>query len=429
MPADRFPSREQAEKPPQLTDLDVKGREILGLEPKFEKFSRLQEGRDYVVVRENTEIESEGNLRSGFLFVDPQNGTESHLVQAPHWRAISQEGGISSYRTSHGLEYFYTINTKGVGYLKPTLKGGKSLTEYVDWNRVDEYGYPTAYGLAERDDFFTSEGDLVEKSKKLTDEGLRTELYYAIAEVQQVYYQGDLVSVKELKDRKIIPRQKSFQPHIGIRLLRTNARIAEVKYSDEKRSRELFQEAFDVFNRETEDKKLNIPKIYLGDPESERIYFKEFFKRMGENVAILQNMGYIGWHMHSANVTLAAEIVDIGPYESWKHLKNDKEFVKKYQGVRRGVWKDVRDIAYGLRFLLQAGKSLGMSLPDKEELYSQYNEGFLLRLDRDRIMKEHKTNPEELITVVQKITKAVVVEGVSLPSLKQGSDVTAWGIV
>lgn len=419
----------QNEKHLNLSDLDVKGREIFGLEPKLEKFSRLVSGEDFTLLKKNEAIQSEKNLDEAFIFVNPTGGTESRLVQAPHWRTISQDQIHASLETDYGSEFYYTVDTKGVGYLKPTLKGDNSLDEYQDWNRTDEYGYKNAYGLADKEDFFTSEGDLVEKSKQLTNEGLRTELYYAIGELKNVCYQGKLTPVEELRKKKIIPSKKELTPEMGIRLLKINTRIAEVKDSDEKRAKELFAKAFDVFNKESQDKKLDLPEVTIGDLESEKLYFQEFFKRMGQNIAVLQNIGYIGWHMHSANVTLAAEIVDIGPYESWQKCKDDEEFVKEYAGVRRGVWKDMRDIAYGLKFLIQSGEQVNMTVPNANDLVDSYFQSCFARLDESRLQTEQMVDQQAFKEALTKVTKAVLLENKKLASLKHGSDVDDWNII
>jgi hypothetical protein len=303
----------------------------------------------------------------------------------------------------------------------------KNLDDYKDWIRIDEYDYEGAYGMSGKDDFYSEDGDLVLKSKWLNEQGLRTELYYSFGKLKNAYYQGELVSVESLRAMGIIPNRKTFIPHIGIRLLKLNTRIAEVKESEPSRATELFKKAFEIFNQESQDRKLDLPKIVFGDPESEKIYFTEFFKRMGTNLAVFQNLGYIGWHLHSANTTLAAEIVDIGPYQPWSIDKNDDEFVKLHQGVRRGVWKDFRDTAYGLRYLIQAGKAVGMQVPDREVLIQDFMDAFLGAL-KDEYLHDEQVAKADLISACSRVLNAVIVERKNLPSLKHGGDVSEWGI-
>lgn len=148
---------------------------------------------------------------------------------------------------------------------------------------------------------------------------------------------------------------------------------------------------------------------------------------MGTNLAVFQNLGYIGWHLHSANTTLAAEIVDIGPYQPWSIDKNDDEFVKLHQGVRRGVWKDFRDTAYGLRYLIQAGKAVDMQVPDRELLVQDFIGAFSASLKDDYLVDEQVAKAD-LINACSGVMNAVIVERKNLPSLKHGGEVSEWAI-
>ena len=420
------PVNPEISKPLKFSDLDVKGREIFGLEPKPENFSQLKSGKDFKIIHKNKNIESNQNLDDCFLFVNPTGGTEERIIQAPHWRTISTENIRASYENGKDKQFYYTANTKGAGYLKPRLKG-KDFNGYKEWKRVDEHGIKGAYGMAAAEDFLNDEGNLVDVSRFLTEQGLRTELYYEVAELKNAYYQGKLTPIEDLRKKNVITK-KDFTPSIGLRLLKINTRIAEVKESDDKRTGELFKHAFDVFNKENEDKKLGFPKLTIGDQESEKIYFEEFFKRMGKNMAVFQNVGYIGWAMHSANITLAAEIVDIASYESWKHLDDDPKFVKKYNGVRRGVLKDIRDVAYDLKFLIKAGKRIGLAVPAKEDLLKFYLESFSSNLDLKKLADEEDVDAVKLQEAIRKVSEAVLVQKKDLPPLKSGYDIKDWDI-
>jgi hypothetical protein len=76
----------------KLSNLDVKGREIAGLEPKIEKFSPLEIGRDIDITQQMENITSNIDLRSAFVFINPKYGSENRLVEAPHWRTSSTAG-------------------------------------------------------------------------------------------------------------------------------------------------------------------------------------------------------------------------------------------------------------------------------------------------------------------------------------------------
>lgn len=409
----------------ELKSLDVKGREIFGLKPKMESFSRLEKGKDVEIIKKNNNIVSNVDLDSAFIFINPTGGTEEHLVEPPHWRSVSQDIK-ASLDTKNGVEYYYKANTKGCGYLKPTLKGGHNLDEYPEWKRIDELDYEGAYGLVDKhsDEFiFKDNSDIVSKTKWFADMGLRAELFYAVGDLKNIYYQGKSVSVDRLIDQGVI--YKDLIPQIGIRLVKINTRIAEVSDSDEKRAKELFKQAFEAFNQEAKDKKLQFPEIKIGDADSEKLYFQIFFERMGKNMAIFQNIGYTGWSLHSANITLAAEIVDTGSYDSWKADMDDDDVVRKYSGVRRGVLKDMRDIAYGLRSLIEAGESVGMGIPERNFLVSEFLRSFDSALEHEMIKKED-ANVDELKSAFSKIIRAVIVENKRLPAIKHGYDIEDW---
>ncbi len=375
-----------------LHELDKKsgGREITGLNPKLENFSRLEIGTDIEIEKKNTEIVSSQNLDSQYMFVNPTNGEIERLVEAPHWRAITSNLIHSSWRDGDDNNHFYyTANIKGSGYLKNSLLNikNKMLDDYEHWNRNDDEGLPDAFGLGCKQDFIPADGDIITKSKWLTSNGLRTELYSSYGKLKNIYFKGEKKSITEMRSENIIPNQKEFVPYIGMRLLKSNTRIAEVKEHEPNISRDLFKDAFNVYNQEIHDSNLSIPEIVFGDPESEIQFFNTFAERMGNNLAVLQNLGIIGWYMHSSNITLAAEIVDIGPYLNYAEMTPDHTLqLELINGIRRGIWKDFRDITYGLRYLVKAGQSCGMTVPDKHVFVNKVINGFHDMLDDSELV-------------------------------------------
>lgn len=420
-----MPVREPSAR--NLSDLDVKGREISGLEPKLERFSRLPE-EQVETLAVNGKIRCNIDLRETMLFVHPQGGDVRRLVAPPHWRSVTQEGVEASVETKHGREHYYEANTKGIGYLKPTVKGGRNLDAYANWVRLDEYGLKGGYGLADHEDFFDSKGaDLVKRTKQLTDLGLRTELYWMIGKLKSVYYQGQLVSVQSLREQGVIPSATQYRPEIGVRLMKTNTRIAEVAESDIPRAKHLLAQAYEVFNKETKDKDLPYLQLTPGEPQSDALFFKVFAQRMGENLAVLVNNGYIGWHLHSANTTMAAEIVDVGPVMTWRD-DHSEEGMEVFNGVRRATLKDLRDIAYSLRMLYQAGRKLGASPGSAEEFCDAFTRAFDQLLDDTGLEKKQKTQANDLRNAARRIFQSVLVENKKLGAIKHGYDVTDWNI-
>jgi len=418
--------------PLKLSDLDVKGREIAGLEPKIEKFSRLT-AKDFTLRQKLEEISSDLDLESAFIFVNPLSGTEERLVEAPHWRTISTKAHAEYTMPNGRTKHYYTFNTKGCGYLKPSLKGGNTIDKYDDWHRTNEYGAEGAYGLAQMSGTFIDDEDveLVDKTKWLTENGLRTELYWGVAELKNIYYKGKLVSIKKLKEKGIIPNEYDYVPAMGVRLLKTNTRIAEITETDDvARAVALFKDAFKTFNQENTDEDLGYAELIFGDQKSEETFFKTFFERMGKNLAVLQNLGIIGWGLHSANVTMAAEIVDIGDCNVWTHyqkVENGDDYIQKHSGVRRGSLKDARDIAYGLKNLIQTGNDLGMKISYKEVLVDKFMDALENNLNEE-MLRTQEYKKEEIISAIRKILKATIINGKKLPALKHGHKISDWGL-
>src|SRR3989338_7240619 len=422
---------EQPVYKPTLEELDgISGREIESVESRSEKFLHLEKGTDFEVRKKNGRVVSDRNLEDFIVFISRGSGTESKIVEAPHWRAINDSDVRSSIEISNpdgsvSKDHFYGVSTKGIGYLKPTVKG-LNIEDYDSWavqdkEGVNDRGYKVL-GLISKEE--VEGGSLVEKSERLIGLGLRTELYWGTAELKRLPFRGQMMTINEMRDKNIISPKKTYTPYEVVRLFKMNNRIAEASQSDERRL-ELFKKAFDVFNLETRDKGLFLPKVVIGNPELEKIFFEEFFKRMGKNMATLLNIGYDHGYMHSANVTLAAEIADVGTLSPWQKEK-DKDKIKKYSGVRRSHLKDMRDMCYGLRMLLMAAGHAGLNAGDRIALQRAFFEGFSDVFDVKQI-KTQKTDPTNAATWMEKIFDTVIVKGGHLPPLLH-NEIEDWGI-
>ena len=407
---------------PKLEEIDGgPGREIKGLEPVRARFSRLEEGRDYEVVSENPEASSERRLQDFFIFINPGGGSEERMVYPPHWRAITTPG----VRTEMGGEVYYVANTKGAGYLKPAAKK-IDLDRYGSWLIKDEsqqqlHGYKNL-GIASESDFL--HGGIVNKTADLATRGLRCEVYRGVAKLKQLVYRGVLTPIEELRRKKVITTRRDFNPCLGVRLLKTNDRVEEALEAEERRT-QIFAEAFKTFNREAVDKRLDFPELTIGKKAHEKIFFAEFFRRMGKNIAVLLNIGHADFYLHSSNVTMAAEVADAGTINHWKEEK-EKKFNKVYGGVRMAHIKDMRDIAYVLRKLMKAGKVDGLEVGDRESLKTAFFEGFNGTFDEDQIRSE-ETDPDKARQWMEKIFDTVIIERENLPSL-QTRKIEDWHI-
>lgn len=412
---------------PKLEDLDVKGRDIEGLESSPERFSSLEPSVDWKVESVCRDLKSDIEPEKLMLFINPSNGDVSLDVKAPHWRSITHDMLSARLETEEGPEDFYEANVKGCGYLKPTVKGEHSLGEYEDWHRTNEYDALGAYGLADRSEFLNKHGDIIDHTRNLIKHGLRTEMYGAWGKLKNVYYQGKKVSVQELRDQEVIPRSTELVPAIGLRFLKTNTRIAEFTDHDDATAQEILRRAFETFNHETKDKELGLPTISLEDPSTHPVFFKTFFERMGSNLAILNNLGYSDWHLHSSNVTMAAEIADIGTINDAKTVREDEDSKPIAHGLRVGYIKDMRDMAYTLATMLRKAEHLGLTIGDRNELFEVCMQGFNETLEDKAIKKIQKAFADDHRKLFEYVMRRSIIENAPLPSVKK-VDPSNWEI-
>ncbi len=424
--------RERQAPRPALKELDgFVGREIAGIEPRPERFMVLKEGDDYAIEQKNERVHSDRDIHDFFVFISPSAGSVTRVVEAPHWRVISEHGvhahvEIPSDSGSSHPVHFYTVNTKGVGYTKISAKG-LPFEEYDTWTiknkeSVEDHGYRVLGFVSSGEN---SRGDIMAKSEMLLGRGLRCELYWAVASVKRLPFRGVMLTVPELRARGIISPREDFEPSQAVRLLKMNNRIAEAAQSDSERSRALFERAFQIFNLESQDTRRSMINLSIGNPEHEEAFFAEFYKSMGRNMAVLLNDGFAHGAMHSANVTLAAEIVDIGTISHWSE-EDDAAKIRKYSGVRRESLKDMRDMCYGLRMLIRAGERAGLHWGDAEQLRRAFFEGFDQVFNPEKIATE-EAEPEHTHLWMEKIFDVVIVKGGSLPPLLH-NEVEDWDI-
>ncbi len=412
---------------PTLEMLDsFKGREIEGIRPVVERFSTLRAGHDFSMVAKNPLVHCDDTVEEHFLFINPQGGDKQLTVEAPHWRTITEEGHRAVANLSSGKqEPFYAVNTKGVGYLKPSAKG-YNFDGYKKWYIDDpvgehDFGYKIL-GLSAEDDY--DHGKIMEKANFLLNSGLRTECYWGVAEMKKICYQGELTDVSKLKTLGVIPNLEEYNPSQAVRLLKINHRIEQVYLAPE-RAPELFADAFKVFNKEALDKGLQLPELHLENPEHQRMFFQTFFERMGQNIAVLLNIGYSHYRLHASNVTLAAEIPDIGTMGPWD-AEPDEIFTKKYHGVPRTCIKDMRDICYGLRNLVTAGKNIGLDAGDAEQLEESFFKGFNGSANQKQ-MREKNITAVSAQKWMKKIFEHLIIQKRNLTGLQHGQ-IEDWNI-
>ncbi len=392
-------------------------------------FRRLEPGEDYTPTEVNLQVQCEQPVQDFVLFVDPTRGTEHRRVNPPHWRTVSTEDihatvtsrpGTGAPRTAE----FYEANTKGAGFLKPFCEG-LSLDDYETWTYT-KAGRKDTLGMMDLSALLAPRHILPE-SQFLFEQGLRAEVYWTCAQLHRVPRQGSMQTIEQLAGNKVIPKKKGMG--IAVRLLRNNDRIAECAEADERREA-IFEKAFDRFNRENMSSKLGFPELHIGDPDHERLFITKFARRMGGNLAVLCNIGFLHYHLHSSNVTMAAEVVDIESMIHWQKLNATNIYMKEYDGVRVMYLKDMRDAVYGIKKLLLGARRAGLHCPPPEQIVEELVQGFLEQMDPEQF-RVQKTDPSGAEQWLRAIAHAALVEGRRLMALKNEKrtvDIEEWGL-
>ena len=140
---------------------------------------------------------------------------------------------------------------------------------------------------------------------------------------------------------------------------------------------------------------------------------------MGTNLAVLNNLGYCDWHLHSSNVTMASEIADIGVMFDAKSVKEQEDSKPIAHGVRVGYIKDMRDTAYTLATMLRKAEKLGIVIGDRNELFEACIHRFNETLADKDIKKTQKALADDHRKMFEYIMRKSIVEDAPLPSIKK----------
>ena len=429
--------------------MDTKGREIEGLPSRLERFSLLNE-QACQTVAVNPMIESSRPASQFFLFVNPTKGTETAMVHAPHWRSVTVPSEVIWVRDRQKKSTFrvpyYEVNVKGCGFLKPSLEAG-NLDAYDKWSVDKPNGQDTLtllLGLAEKNDFERGVG-VINDSQHMLEMGLRTELYWTVQELRELPFRGAMMPIETLWKQGVIPEGK--RPYQALRLFRTNTRIQEA-VANAPRREEIFLKAFETFNRETVDLALDLPILDRTLGEHQRLFAREFHKRMGQNLAVLINTAKTHSHLHSSNISMAAEIADL---ESLAEVKIPVTEFAEQHGVMVGdtnrlFLKDIRDAAYSCWMFAKAMKKAGMDSGSPLDRKASILDGFLngamsaqqKAMNPTRItgaiysqrMIKARSIPTSRVSIeywIEQIFDKTLVQEEKLVSLLHG-DVGDWGI-
>lgn len=401
------------------------GREIRGLEPKLERFSRLQEGADYKLSFVNEYVHANENINDYLVFVNPSGGDISLEIVPPHWRTITAPTQAYVKKDDNSKDYFFEANTKGVGYLKPSVKGG-SIDDYENWHRQGFIEGERILGICSDLPGKRSAEKNANISERLINLGLRTELYWGIAELKRLPFHGEMLTIGQLQERGVFMRTNNgrrVRPIEIVRLLKNNTRVEEAYLADERRQ-QIFHHAFENYNTEAEA--LGEKELDVENQADQEKYFNSFCRHIGSNIAILLNEGLSHGALHSSNITMSAEFADLEPMVHWSQDTKISGWQEKYGGLRVAHLKDMRDAAYSLRRLFKAAREADLKTGSRENLVAAILEGFDAALDVAKAAGQG-SEATDCRRWLAKIMERILVERGSLPSL-QKSHISQWDI-
>lgn len=406
------------------------GREIEGIPVVNAPFRRLRVGQDFSFLAGNDSVVSTASPAEYIYFLDTvsKGGDIVELpVVAPHWRSVTQHDSAQKYelaitndRGEIVNEPFFEVNTKGGGYTKPSAKG-IDFASYSTWTLDPTDSESRVFGCisdwdGQDQDFY------VNKSNELTSAGLRCEVNWTTAKAEALPFRGRMRSIDWLKIHGVLPNDPEFFPIINTRLLKTNTRIEEALKASDRRG-DIFTNAFETFNREQEYK--GQQTYPLDDPKTREAYFVTFFGHMGKNLSVLMNNDYLHTALHSSNISMAAEIMDIDTvHQNSENRDTDPQLLNKFSGVALGHLKDIRDMATSLQTLLTAANKAMISMPETQRLAEEFMTVLESNLDSAKLSAvDHEKG--QVLSVVKWIVNKIVVEGEALPSLKN-NDISSW---
>ena len=407
-----------------------KGRLIEGVE-SVPVLLRPLDPSEYTVAYKNETVRNDADAKAeDFIYmIDNSEGMKVAVMgRAPHWRNVSTPLDTSWRDASGKPHYFFEVSTKGIGMVKSEVLKDY---DYDTLKQVNEYGTDINLGHANKDDFFWME-DLVTFTQKLNSIGIRSELYWAIADVDMVSYNGELYDLKDAKKQGLVHKGKENNPQIGVRLLKTNHRIEDYfKNNNPKVKRDMLLSVYEAFNKETASSDRELPELDIENKDHQKIYFETVLSQHIQNLALLINYGLTYYHMHSSNLTLMGEIVDTAVVESI-HINETEHFqdfeeeyntshrTEMHKGVRIGYIKDIRDCVTGIRFLLRGLHNDGYLVSSREDAYDLVIKTFRGVFDREKFsLFDQETDVEKLLKVTEEIARRILIERETLPALKR----------
>ncbi len=365
-----------------------KGRTIEGVKPKTTRFRILKNGVDFKTEKANRSENVEGvdmgmiGGDSGYtLFYDPKaDPNDSDVVElnieAPHWRTVSAPTqAIYKYINDKGelveVKYFVK-NLKGVGYLKPEAVGA-DFERYPTWvqeNQEDVVAESKRQlGLMVREECGNryDDIDVVARANMLTEAGMYTENYLAVHRLNNVVHNGKKKSIKDLQNEGILSKGKdgdygkTFIFSQAERVMKINTRVEEVYKHNKEEAVPLLLGGLQTYADITGD------SIDFNNPDSISRGFMRYADRfatnIATNIAVLFNTNYVHRFLHSSNISIMGEYMDIISMLKLHVLDKGDELRIKDAGVAVSHVKDVKDSLRSVDRMISAiEKNTGVSI-------------------------------------------------------------------
>jgi len=267
-------------------------------------------------------------------------------------------------------EVYNYLNIKGLGYVFPeTFESKKdNFKGNVHQPTVGFYEtseFPWNYNVLGLADKRVLE-PILKHTQIMQRLGGRVEKIVAAAQLKQIYFEGKLIPVDDLKKQGVIPSEnfdgKPFEPVQIFRLQRVPYRINDLYKADKIHKLAMLRESFEALNRENRVKG-DARQYSLNDMESVKSYIKDSVYWIGRNLGLMQGAAYTYGYFNSGNITLGlGELVDI---DSMKPLKVDPDNKEVTVYVKNSpdsykykcppvMGKDIRDGIYSIRRFLIA---------------------------------------------------------------------------
>lgn len=257
-------------------------------------------------------------------------------------------------------------------------------------------------------------GKLQKRAEELQKAWARVEMIAKSGILEEVVYNWEIVSVRELKQRWVIPNKSELNLRQFERLTRSRFRIKDFcDFSLEEKQKAL-KETFALLDKENEELWLwtqYFGHTFISNPNREKnihTYVMETSKNLGKNLAIFFSKWYTMWYMNSGNITLwAGEIVDLDSLR-WLHEIYKSENIEWWIPVKHyeNTWlpmemaKDMRDVTFAFNMLIKSLQNLLNMRPCRKDFSQAFLESFKANYKPERWL-QHYYKKENLFQTLE----------------------------